>query len=310
MLSPRFLLLTCLLFSCISSHVIPEPQTDASQDQERQSDLESFQKLLEQVDLPALHAALHAYTPKKFKHGVFQEDRTAVELVHKDEPTLASSILAVAKLAKRQDGGNATSTATVAIDSTVTESINPSTVGPNPVESTGLPAGTSKVTPEPQSPSPSAVGPATATVTSTEGVVPTNTASVSLPIAPGPISIPSHSSGAVITTTNAAGVTIITTINGGVITLSEPSAAPSFTSVVVQTETLPNGGQSTITTITVLHATATAIVTPSGSAGAGTAATSTAPSAGLQTGLAPRTRGWGWEAVGVLGGAVGFAMVL
>ncbi|MCJ1246196.1 hypothetical protein MMC30_003401 [Trapelia coarctata] len=323
--SIRSLLLSCLLLSRISSYVISEPIPEEEADREALSDLEAFQQLLDQVDPPALHAALHDFTPKKFKHGVFKEDRTAVEAVHRDDASMATSILA---LAKRADPGNSTvpGTTVTVIDSTVTESINPTTIPGNPVQPSDR--STVPATPSPQTPTP--VGPETNTQSpvSTAVVLVTSTATpsatASLPFSPGPISIPKPSTslapGMVLTTTNAAGVTVVTTIDGGVITLSGPagaggSTAPvasvvatSFTSVVLQTTTLANGVQSTITAITVIQAGNTAVVTPSGSAGAGSS--TTGPAAGLQTGLAPRSRSWGWEAVGVLGGAVGFAMVL
>ena len=336
--SIRSLLVTCLFLSRISSYVITEPTSEKDADKEALSDLEAFQRLLDQVDPPALHAALHDFNPKKYKHGVFKEDRTAVEAVHRDDPPLATSILA---LAKRADPGNSTvpvATVTV-IDSTVTASINPSTVPPNPVQPSDR--STVQATPQPQSPTTEANTPNTPPIASTATVLVTSTApgapgapatasaTPSLPFAPGPISISKPSTslapGMVITSTNEAGVTIVTTIDGGVITLSGPAAAggatapgasasapalslTSITSVVLQTTTLADGAQSTITAVTVIQATAPAVVTPSGSAGAGP--TTTGPAAGLQTGLAPRSRTWGWEVVGVLGGAVGFAMVL
>ena len=329
--SIRSILLTLSLLSCISSYVITEPPSSRQADKENLSDLEAFQQLLEQVDPPALHAALHDYSPKKFKHGVFKEDRTAVEAVHSLDAPLATSILS---LARRQEPSNNASQTTVAtvtvIDSTVTESINPSTVAPNPDQPSSR--STVPATPVPQSPSvpggplsPPATSPTVVLVTSTSLVTVSPSVSPSVPLGPGPASIEASSAtpGAVLTTTNAAGVTIITTINGGVITLSGPAgagasmtsagqvsiaASPSFTSVVLQTTTLPNGSPSTITAVTVIQASGTGVPTPTGSAGA--AASTTGPAAGLQSGLAPKSRSWGWEAVGVFGGAVGFAMVL
>ena len=327
--SIRSILFILSLLSCISSYVITEPSSSREADKETLSDLEAFQRLLEQVDPPALHAALHDYSPKKFKHGVFKEDRTAVEAVHSIDPSLATSILS---LAKRQEPSNNASQTTVAtvtvIDSTVTESINPSTVAPNPDQPSTR--STVPATPVPQSPSvpggsvsPPATSSTVVLVTSTSSVTVIPSVSPSVPLAPGPASIKPTSAtpGAVLTTTNAAGVTVITTINGGVITLSgpagasmtsagqlSPGASQSFTSVVLQTTTLPNGSPSTITAITVIQASGAGVPTPTGSAGA--AASTTGPAAGLQSGIAPRSRSWGWEAVGVFGGAVGFAMVL
>ena len=357
MLSVRFLLSISLFFACLSTLANAEPSHEEKEaDREACADREAFQRLLEQVDPPALHAALHDYSPKKFQHGIFKEDQTAIEAVHQDDAPLATSI---ALLARRQDAANtstvvivssATATQTV-IGSTVTESINPSTVAPNPVEPTSR--STVPATPSAQ-PATSVPASSVVVVTQTSGVTttitPLSSAAVSVTLGPGPVSLPSSfsagqvitttsagvvttatlSSGAVITTTNAAGVTIVSTIDGGVITPSGPSdsasalstgstaaskststvAQPSHTSIVLHTTTLANGAQTTITTAVVVQASNTDALTPTGSAGAGATAGSSTATPGLQTGLAPRSRGWGWEVVGVLGGAVGVAMAL
>ena len=349
----RSILINCLLVLSVSSYVIQDRSSSEENRKEALSDLEAFYQLLEQVDPPALHAALHDFSPKKFKHGVFKEDQTAVEAIHRDDAPLATSILS---LAKRQESGNSSSlTAIVTVTdagTTITETpVNPSTVLPNPVEPSTRSTVPATAVPQPssQSSSVAAASPTPASIPTTTVLVPST-----VTLAPGPVSISSPvvltpgavitttnaagmslvtlTSGAVLTTTNAAGVTVVTTIDGGVVTLSGPaapsngggsttaagasgSASPgsaatsSFTSIVVQTTTLPNGAQSIITAITVIQASNSPVVTPSGTAGAVAGGTSTA-AGGLQTGLAPRTRGLGWEAVGVLGGAVGFAMML
>ncbi|MCJ1398566.1 Mucin-12 [Xylographa trunciseda] len=349
MLFARSLLINCLLVLSVSSYVIQDRSHNDADSKEALSDIEAFQQLLEQVDPPALHAALHDFSPKKFKHGVFKEDQTAVEAIHRDDAPLATSILS---LAKRQESGNSSSltaivTVTVASTTITGTPINPSTVLPNPVEPSTR--STVPATPVPQ---PNSQSSSTATTASAHTTTAVATPSVSL--GPGSVSVSSPvltpgavltstnaagmtlvtlTSGAVLTTTNAAGVTVVTTIDGGVVTLSGPAGSPngggsttvagpsgsasegsaaatsSFTSIIVQTTTLPNGVQSTITAVTVIQASNSPVVTPSGTAGAVAGGTSTA-AGGLQTGLAPRTRGLGWEAVGVLGGAVGFAMML
>ncbi|MCJ1240933.1 hypothetical protein MMC14_008937 [Varicellaria rhodocarpa] len=360
MLSLRFLLSISLFFACLSALAIAEPSHEEKEkeaDREACADLEAFQRLLDQVDPPALHAALHDYSPKKFQHGIFKEDQTAIEAVHRDDAPLATSI---ALLARRQEAANtstvvivssATATLTV-IGSTVTESINPSTLAPNPVEPSSR--STIPATPSAQ-PATSVPASSVVVVTQTSGVTttitPVSSAAVSsVTLGPGPVSLPSSftagqvitttsagvvmtatlSSRAVITTTNAAGVTIVSTIDGGVITPSGPSASasapstgstavsksasaiaqPSHTSIVLHTTTLANGAQTTITTAVVVQASNTEGLTPTGSAGAGATSGSSTATPGLQTGLAPRSRGWGWEVVGVLGGAVGVAMAL
>ncbi|MCJ1350820.1 MAG: Mucin-5B [Icmadophila ericetorum] len=323
MLSPlRVCLLTSLFLSSVSAAVIGQPATIA-QDSEAQSDLEALQRLLQYVDPSALHAALHDYSQGKFKHGVFPEDRTAVEAVHRVNAPLATSIVA---LARRQDTNSSitvpvvtvtsvvtvtttTSTATIVELSTSTDQTFPSTPSTTTPVSIAAPSTTLELPP------------ASSTVviaeTNTVAVVASTTASV--PLGPGPIS----TTKTLLTTTDAQGVTIISTVNGGVVTLSLPSqsAAPpaasttavlpnSITTVIYQTTTLPNGVQSTITAFTVIQASNTPIVTPSGTAGVGEGSGTSSATPGLQSGLAPQSRAWPWELVGALGGAIGVAMVL
>ncbi|MCJ1438690.1 hypothetical protein MMC27_008080 [Xylographa pallens] len=355
----RSILISCLLLRSVSSFVIQDRSHSDQDNKEALSDIEAFQQLLEQVDPPALHAALHDFSPKKFKHGIFKEDQTAVEAIHRDDAPLATSILS---LAKRQESGNSSSlTAIVTVteaSTTITQTpINPSTVLPNPVEPSTRSTVPATPLPQPNSQSSSTAAPATPAPVQSTTVLVASTAVATTSATPGPSPISFSSavvltpgavltssnaagmtlvtltSGAVLTTINAAGVTVVTTIDGGVVTLSGPTGSPngggsttaavasgsasegaatptsSFTSIVVQTTTLPNGVQSTITAVTVIQASNSPVVTPSGTAGAVAGGTSTA-AGGLQTGLAPRTRGLGWEAVGVLGGAVGFAMML
>ena len=347
MLSIRSYLIASLLITCISSLVILEPLNEEKEkDHEAVLDLQAFQQLLDQVDPPALHAALHDFSPKKFKHGIFKEDRTAAEAVHHDDAHAATSLLS---LVKRQDSNNstiisvvATVTETSGIPVTATESVNPSSVPPNPVQPSSRSTEPATQSAQPQT-SPvvtSSSGVAISSVTDTTTVLAVTTATAisnsalpSATLGPGPVSLPSAqslTSGAVITTTNAAGVTIVSTVDGGVITLSgqtgspatstlnsptsgrTSSAAPkpSQTSLVLHTTTLANGVQSTFTAITVVQASNSAGLTPSGSAGAAGASGTSSGTPGLQTGLAPRSRSWGWEVVGVVGGAVGVAMVL
>ncbi|MCJ1286835.1 hypothetical protein MMC26_006181 [Xylographa opegraphella] len=360
MLFVQSIVFSWLFILSVSSYVIQDRSHSEEDNREALSDSEAFRQLLEQVDPPALHAALHDFSPKKFKHGIFQEDQTAVEAIHRDDAPLATSILS---LAKRQESGNSSSlTAVVTVtdaSTTITATpINPSTVLPNPVEPSTRSTVPATPVPQPNSQSSSTAAPATPAPVQTTTVLVASTAApatTSAPLGPGPVSVSSPvvltpgavltssnaagmtlvtlTSGAVLTTTNAAGVTVVTTIDGGVVTLSGPAGSPhgggsttaaapsrsasegsaapmsSFTSIVLQTTTLPNGVQSTITAITIIPASNSPVVTPSGTAGAVAGSTSTA-AGGLQTGLAPRTRGLGWEAVGVLGGAVGFAMML
>ena len=434
--SIRSLLLSCLLLTRMSSYTNASSDTANKNDEEAKADLAAFQQLLDQVDPPALHAALHNYSPRKFKHGVFQEDRTAVEAVHRDDAPLATTIVSVAK---RQDqSNNTTAVVTVTeISTTVTEiAINPSTVAPNPVQpsdrstqqatpvplpnpqtsplagspvpvlpgspsspgappSPGSPSaaagspnqpsaspgspnnpaspntpGSPNQTPSspgspntpnspnqpsvspgapnspasPGQPTPGPGSPATTAGANSPGQTPAPGTTRAIPSNPVPVTISGSglsvpgigfvTSGQVITTINAAGVTVVTTIDGGVVTLGGPAgstptgsagasdngagssaagggAGGAQTNLVLQTTTLPDGSQATITAVTVVSG-AGSLATPTGSAGAASPpGTTTGPSGSLQSaGLAPRSRSWGWEVVGVMGGAVGFAIML
>ena len=101
--SLRSLLLGAALAATISTAVEPPPSYPANDEVERQQDGAEFARLLDQVDPPALHSALHHLSPQKFTHGAFNEDRGAAEQIHRDDPPLATSIVA---LARRQDNGN------------------------------------------------------------------------------------------------------------------------------------------------------------------------------------------------------------
>ena len=347
---------TALFIQCLyTATAVPRHRSEGQPiDGEAQGDVQAFQKLLDQVDPTALHSALQRHSPTPFRDGIFKEDRTAAEALHKDNPPLATSIVA---LAKRQEPGNSstvvviTSVNTVtAVDTTVTQSINPSTVAPNPVQPTGqstVPATQSALpgpssSPLASSSTPIVVGPSSTPpggtivvggTTTVGGSTVTATAGSTQPGGPiitsGVSPASTLASGQIVTTTDADGVTIVSTIDGGFVTLSGQSGTPgtsvsrssavsgpsaagpgSETSVVLRTTTLPNGAPSTVTDLTIVRGTATGVVTPTGTAGVAGGSQTTTGSPGLQTNLSPRSRSWGWEVVGALGGAVGFAMVL
>jgi len=341
-------LLLILFTPCIRAH----PSQNNWEDKEN---LETFQKLLEQVDPPSLHEALHTFSPKKFKHGMFQEDRTAVEVIHKEEPSIATSIVNLARRQKREvvdlakrvnDISNGTTTTTSAainpqststrvtpvpqrsdsstpVGSTTETSV--SSAGNSPITTTStstssngtpvpgstissngtpVPGSTSSSngTPVPGSTSPSTTSAQAAATTSAASPTPTSTSiSVSL------------TAGQLVTTTNGVGLVVISTVGGGVSTVSPTGSMTSMaahnaaaqTSVVVQTSTLPNGSKSVVTAVTVVGGSNPAVDTPTGAAGV--ASTTSASNPSLQTGEAVMTRGWGKEMVLVVGGAVVFA---
>lgn len=98
-----------LLLSILPSYGLADPSNPQIIEREAvpeaEPNVEAFQKLLNEVDPPALHSALHEHSPKKFAHGMFREDRTAVEAIHREDPPLAQSIV---MLAKRQVVSNST----------------------------------------------------------------------------------------------------------------------------------------------------------------------------------------------------------
>jgi len=89
------------------------------------------------------------------------------------------------------------------------------------------------------------------------------------------------------------------------------SQLQSHTTTSRRTTTLPNGSQSTVTAVTVVAGNGADTTAPSGTAGVGSGSgtSTTKASPGLQTGVATRM-GWGVEALAVVGGAVGVAMMM
>ena len=265
------------------------------------TDNDAFQKLLAQVDPPSLHAALHDFSPKKFSHGMFPEDRTALEAIHKEEPGVATGILKMAKIGKRQDNGTVATTTVVPPNPTTTVE-GPVPVGPE----------TSSVVIQTEAP---ATSPNSAPSSEAAGAPDTTSAEAAGTTSPPDSSASSPaptSSGAVFTTTDSQGRVIVSTIGGGATTIPASQASSSqggsrslVTSYLLQTSTLPNGEQSTLTAVTVIGGgegeTATATEGASRTSGG---------QPGLQTGEATMTRGCGREMAVVLGAAVGMAFML
>ena len=293
MLSIHNLLTTAVLLAALSSTLSVDEALRREQKKEAKADADTFQKLLNQVDPPSLHAALHDFSPKKFKHGMFPEDRTAIEVIHREEPSLATGILNMAHLAKRQSPD---------ISNGTLLSANPS------------PTTTGRPTPVPQGPSTTSAAAEQSSTTTPSTPAPTSAVPTSSPIASSPSA--SETAGQVLTTTDASGHVIVTTIGGGAVTVN-PSTTPSSsagqstvqasskTSTVVRTSTLPDGSQSTMTSITVVAAN-TPAETPTGAAGATTTGAKSSP--GLQTAEAP-ARAFGMEMALVFGAAAAVALL-
>lgn len=313
MLSTRNILTTFLLLTLVSSYTPPTPN-EKSEDNE---DIVTFKKMLDQVDPPSLHEALHSFSPQKFKHGMFETDHTAVEVIHKEEPSLATSIIELAKrtnervkkdIVKRQDNGTTTTTAPA-----------------GPLSVTPVPPIASEPFPS-SSPAGGDSAVSTTSIISSNGspVVGSTTSAVAggssttVPVTSASTGSISLTAGQVITTTNAVGVVIVSTVGGSARTISTATEgqttstnthkAAAQTTVVVQTSTLPNGSKSVVTAVTVINGGTGVGETPSGSAGVPSATSSGNP--GLQTGEAVMSRGWGKEMVLVVGGAVAVAGML
>lgn len=392
-----------ILLTLLISIVSAKPPLAKEEERSHVGDVDQLLQLLDQIDPPALHAALHDFSPKKFKHGVFQEDRTALKALHRVDAAAATNIISLAKRLGSADNNTSTgqqtlsstinapsTTAVVATVSSpvsvetksVASNVAPAPVGPATATTTSAPAGVIGSTTTVIASTP----PTTVLVTST--LPPSSAGASSSPPAAsqsssaGGAAAPSEASsqassaasqgstqassggssmaaGSIVTSTNAAGVTmvstvgggaatfgsvvtstdargltIVSTIGGGVVTIQpsgSPGASPStaaasqsttapasqsssaapqssHTSVFLQTTTLPGGGQSTITAVTVVAGPPAA--TPSGTAGAKSGTSSTTASPGLQSAGAVASRMVGWELAGLLGGAIAVAMVL
>lgn len=321
MLSNRLILSIPFLLSLLPSYGLSEPSNPTTNERDGASDVEVLQRLLNQADPPALHSLLHEYSPKEFKHGMFMEDRIAIEAIHRDDPPLAASIVS---LAKRQ--GNNVTVSTPAAPSVPASSTT--LVEPSPSNSN---SGQVITTPRPDETSATSTkgsGTASPSVTSTNNQQSTPTdesASASATSSDGTESS-SHPAGSVFTITNTNGVVIVTTADGGASTITTASVSPSaaksgstittstisskssHTSTIIQTSTLPNGSHSTVTFITVVPETEGP--TPTGSAGVTGGSGTATTSPGLQTGVAVRTGSVWKEMLCVFGGAVGVAMLM
>ncbi|KAL8823253.1 MAG: hypothetical protein Q9191_006027 [Dirinaria sp. TL-2023a] len=321
MLSLQQLVPISLLVALLTTSAVAQVPEQTEPNKQAQSDLEEFERLLDQVDPPSLHAALHDYSPKKFDHGMFEKDRTAAEYLHRDDASLASSIVS---LAKRQTVSNGTASIASPPAGPSTSTSPAAGVSPSTPASPVPQGGSSQTTTSPNAPTSSPNAPGSVTTTSpvvAGGSTPANAGGTSTTSAGAGGNL---TPGQVVTTTNAQGVTIVSTVGGGVRTLPPSNNAGQTTSTTAadkntkssqtttsrRTTTLPDGSKSTVTAVTVVPAPGVDDSSPSGTAGVGTA-TGTSPGApGLQTGIATRTGSVGREMMMVLGGAVGVAMLM
>lgn len=334
----RILVSLPLLLSIIPSHALANPSNPQIVEREAAPEAapneEMFQKLLDEVDPPALHLLLHEHSPKKFAHGMFREDRVAVEAIHREDPPLAESIVSLAKRQAVTNGTAQSSPTSPAAPSTTPDVLNPSASNPNQISNTA------RVTPLASpvvsfiSSTTSAQDSATATTTTPDSATATTstpdsatatTTTVPAPssaapsITQSPAKTSSSTAGQVFTITNSFGVLIVTTIGGGAKTvasvsltqvtstkISATTTIPARTSVAVQTSTLSNGNQLMVTLTTVFSASVLG-ATPTGTAGVQDSST---PSTSLQTGAAARTGSVMKEMLCLFGGALGVAVLM
>lgn len=144
MFANRILLSVPILLSILPSYGLADTSNPQIIEREvvpeAEPNVEAFQKLLNEVDPPALHSALHEHSPKKFAHGMFREDRIAVEAIHREDPPLAQSIV---MLAKRQGVSNSTALSSSAPPAATSTSSAGLTSGSTPVTSLASPTASS-----------------------------------------------------------------------------------------------------------------------------------------------------------------------
>lgn len=319
MLSKRILVSLPLILSILSSYALADPLNPQIVQRaalpEAAPNAETFQKLLNEVDPPALHSLLHEHSPKKFAHGMFREDRVAVEAIHRENPPLAESIVSMAKRQAVNNGTTQSSPASPAAPSTASDGLNPSASNPNQISNTA------RVTPL-ASPAVSLIS---STTSAPDSAIATTATTAPAPssaapsVTQSPTKTSSSAAGQGSTITNSFGVLVVTTIGGSSRTVASVSSTqgsspkisatttiPARTSVAVFTSTLSNGSQSLVTQTTVFGASVLGS-TPTGTAGVRESSTLT-PS--LQPGAAARTGSAMKAVLCLFGGALGLAMLM
>lgn len=97
---PKVLVFSTLLISAFAS-----PRYTHHEDS--LVDWERLSNLLDTIDTGVLHQVLHSLSPK-YQDGVFSKDRSAIEVVHSENPVVASKLVYIAK---RQSNSTITSSA-------------------------------------------------------------------------------------------------------------------------------------------------------------------------------------------------------
>lgn len=306
MLSKRILVSLPLLLYILPSHSLQVVEREAPP--EAAPHAETFQKLLSEVDPPALHLLLHEHSPKKFAHGMFREDRVAVEAIHREDPPLAESILSLAKRQGVTNGTAQSSPASPAAPSTTPDVLNPSASNPNQISNTA------RVTPL-ASPAVDLISSTTSAPDSATDITTTAPApsSAAPSITQSLAKTSSSTAGQGSTITNTLGVLVVTTIGGSSRTvastqvssskISATTTVPARTSVAVRTSTLSNGSQSPVTQTTIFSASALG-PNPTGTQESSTLAPSLQPGAAARTGSVMKA------VLCLFGGALGLAVLM
>ncbi|KAK0109649.1 hypothetical protein ONS95_002330 [Cadophora gregata] len=220
------------------------------------ADRQRFQELLNSVDSSALHNVLHV-AEDKYRHGIFKEDRTAMEVVHQENAEVAISLV---ELAKRQAGSNTTTTTETTSNSVAEPTTTPSTTSspPTVVPTTSE---TSQPPPPPPTTSPRTTPPAvdpTPTTSDTPTTPPsaqpttqptastTQQPTTGVPTTAAPP--PSTSAGQ---STNVRPSSTLTT-DASTDDTPTTTSARSVTQQTIYTTTLANGAVETVTRVTVV----------------------------------------------------------
>lgn len=234
-------------------------------------DRDAFEALLNTVPSESLHAALHSLPSPKYGHGVFENDRTAIEAVRRHDPAVATSLV---RMAKRQ-GTNQTATTSVEAEASVEPAPTPQTsLPPSPEASQGQPIPSSPGSTDidsPQSTPPAESSDAAETPDASETSGTSEASETSDATSTSAFEAPSGSSSDRPSTTTGA---------------PDSVEGDGSTATVVLTSTLANGERSTITAVTVVGgARSSGYEPPSGTAGAAES-TPTTGRPGLQSNAA------------------------
>lgn len=110
----KALVFSTLFLSAFSS---PQQQSATRTHEDRITDWDALQSLLDTIDTTVLHGVLHQLTPK-FKDGIFSKDRSAIEHVHSQNPAVATKLVHIAL--KRQ-ASNSTHSSTIVSPASTSE---------------------------------------------------------------------------------------------------------------------------------------------------------------------------------------------